>query len=382
MNKRKIVRILYSREDGTQLYKKVSTQLFQQKDVQIQDLSSMLPTIHDWSVAVFIITKGSVADTELLQDVKQCFSRGIPIVPLVDRKNIFDFTSLPDPLSLFNVLAWYPEDPGTGEGEKFLDCIKKRLGLGLFNRDRKFFISYRRSDGMEIAREIQTYFSKKGYRVFMDITDIEGGDIVQRIIHHEIRERDFLLLINSPEVPDSQWIFEEIQTAIENRVKIFVLHLDSSPPLSLPPGVVEEHWREGILPELETLIQECITSTINFDSRVDMTLQQIADLYDFSLERRNPRQLILFRPGEEGEYSIIIEYEDAPHSLERLYRLYENHRRIRPPAQKALFIHNELPLSSIQQAAVCWAVKNEPLEVLALEEILGAIKDDKKEREK
>jgi len=69
----------------------------------------------------------------------------------------------------------------------------------------------------------------------------------------------------------------------------------------------------------------------------------------------------------------LLEHENAPLSLDRLYRLHQGYLQAQPPVTLAGFIHNGKPLSALELEALQWARGEEPLEVLALEEVFSIL---------
>jgi len=98
--------------------------------------------------------------------------------------------------------------------------IGAMLGLRVQQRDTQIFISYRASDGKEIAKQLEGHLVSMGYPVWMDeAREIDGetkilpGTDVQRQIDEGLDRASIVLLLDTPEAPKSPWIMHEVDTA-------------------------------------------------------------------------------------------------------------------------------------------------------------------------
>jgi hypothetical protein len=73
----------------------------------------------------------------------------------------------------------------------------------------------------------------------------------------------------------------------------------------------------------------------------------------------------------DGARRCLLEYEDAPYSLSRLHRLAMGRRGmgLARAEDGAVLIHRGLRLSAEEREALAWARHDEPIEVLALEQV-------------
>lgn len=85
-------------------------------------------------------------------------------------------------------------------------------------RRRRIFISYRRSESLEIARQLHDRYTQRSFDVFLDERSIEPGVDVQRSLEHELDDCDAVLLLVSPGIDASSWVRKEIQFANTHRV--------------------------------------------------------------------------------------------------------------------------------------------------------------------
>jgi hypothetical protein len=97
------------------------------------------------------------------------------------------------------------------------------------------FVSYRRRAGWVTARAIHDRLTEKGADVFIDIDDINEGRF-EEIITNAIENREYFILILSPDTWESEWVIKETLHAMSKNKKIipvlidgFALHKDKLP---------------------------------------------------------------------------------------------------------------------------------------------------------
>lgn len=105
------------------------------------------------------------------------------------------------------------------------------------------FISYRRTGGLETARNLRDRLASLNYKVFFDMTSMHEGKFNQQLFE-EIKEADDFVLILSEGsldrcVEEGDWLRLEIQRALllhKNIIPIWKPAFEGFPP-SLPPDI-------------------------------------------------------------------------------------------------------------------------------------------------
>jgi hypothetical protein len=107
-----------------------------------------------------------------------------------------------------------------GPAGRFVNRVGGMLGLRLQGRDSKIFISYRATDGAEIAKQLYAHLASLGHAPFLDEakeldgeTKILPGSPVQKQIDDALATANLVLLIDTPSAPNSPWIKHEVETA-------------------------------------------------------------------------------------------------------------------------------------------------------------------------
>ncbi|VDL93920.1 unnamed protein product [Schistocephalus solidus] len=92
------------------------------------------------------------------------------------------------------------------------------------------FISYRRSNGSQLASLLKVHLELRGYRVFLDIERLTAGRFDLGLINSIVMAKNFILVL-TPNALDrclsdkdgSDWVHKEIICALENRCNIIPL---------------------------------------------------------------------------------------------------------------------------------------------------------------
>lgn len=327
------------------------------------EVGGPLPSDGTATIGLFLLTADAEGDPALASAVQAASAAGCPLLPVVPQLADYDFNALPEalgPLRAVDAAQW------GADGAEAIQAARRLLGLELFRREARLFISYRRGDGGEVAAAIQHHLEGRGFNAFLDTRDMEAGQEVQRRIREEIAERDLLLLVNSPDAVNSPWVHKEVEEALARQVAVVVvsLHKERFPLLRHLPGLEWNRDDPEILRKVERKIIEVVALRRRFDHRVRDMVKQWCDLNGWRQRKIDPRRVRLIGPRSS---SCLLEYEDAPHTVDRLYRLYLNHQDF--DTTGAVFVHGGIPLSERERTAVEWAIHGEPLQVVALEEL-------------
>lgn len=342
--------------------------------VQVVFNPSEIPPPQQRVVVVFLLTPQAIQDTALANTLKACQEQAFPILPVVEDVRTYNFGDLPPPLKALserNAVSWKSPVPNQPDGELVVQDILCWLGLELFERERRLFISYKRSDGTQAATELFDHFRHKGYQVFMDNQTLEGGDRVQSEIHRAIYDYRLVVLVQSPQAHLSDWVWEEVYHAQAKHVKIITLTLDDADPMHRVNGsVVLPYAGAQSMALVENTVKEAIASQVDFDRKVIDTVKRITEAKQWKFkEIANHKQVVIQSNVGGTTQNIMLEYEDAPHSLEKLYGLHLEHHGNIFNVMQSFLVFNGPPLSVYQQNAVDWARQGEPLRLIPLKQL-------------
>lgn len=361
--------------DGEAIASAIAARLAWLPRVTLDRDRTSLPAEHLTAVLVLLLTQEALTDPEVRAFVRLAAPSGFPMLPVVpETSENYDFRRLTeelDYLGRLNAVGWKDSDP---PGELVHTAIRRYLGLEPFRRDCRIFISYRRSDGREAALAIYRHFRGLGYEAFLDTEDdaIEPGEDVQPRIHQAIPDRDFLLLIDSPDAADSPWVREEVTVALESRVAIFGVRVGGSEGFPQVRELPCIEWGEDIaanLRDLERYVASRLATRRAFDRRLRQTLEKLKILVPLEITEQGRRRLLL-RIGA-GAVRCLLDYEDASYDLTRLHRLSRGCLTLGGQVDHGLFVHRGRRLSEEERAAVDWARRDESLGILALDQVVS-----------
>jgi hypothetical protein len=142
--------------------------------------------------------------------------KGIRILPIVtDLDNFKD--EIPQNLRAINGQPW-------NKGARIPNIAEEVLRhLGLTERDRRVFLSYLRKEATGVAFQLYDELHRRGFSVFLDIFEVEHGDLVQPRIEQALQHTSFVLLLYTPGVQSSEWVEKEINLALAQSLGLVAL---------------------------------------------------------------------------------------------------------------------------------------------------------------
>ena len=154
------------------------------------------------------------AVTTDLETASSLFSESVPIIPVVENLEQFS-TAVPDFLRATNGYCLNKEDPEMEElATIILECV------GLLRRQRRVFVSYRRTESREAALQMHDLLTSRGFDVFLDTHDIRPGDPFQDVLWHRLCDSDVLVMLDTPTYFESRWTREEIGRARAKEIHV------------------------------------------------------------------------------------------------------------------------------------------------------------------
>jgi hypothetical protein len=137
-----------------------------------------------------------------------------PVIPTVAPDQQFG-ALIPDFLQSANGLTRRDDDPDmTALASALLECV------GLLRRQRRVFVSYRRTESRAAALQLHDLLSSRGFDVFLDTHDIRPGDPFQDVLWHRLVDSDVMVMLDTPEYFDSRWTRQEIGRARAKEIQV------------------------------------------------------------------------------------------------------------------------------------------------------------------
>ena len=196
--------------------RKVAENLF--GDQQMVDFPTEISETDTPQVLAVLLSDKSCRNAEVNEVIGTAIERRIAILPIIEESGQDNVGKLlPESIAHINAIFWAGD--GTEVATTLLDF------LGLVERERKLFISYRRSDTAEIAEQLHTKLTQCRFDVFLDRFSIEPGVDFQRRLEDDLGDKAFLLLLESKNLHESRWVRHEIAYALSHRIQILALTL-------------------------------------------------------------------------------------------------------------------------------------------------------------
>ena len=114
--------------------------------------------------------------------------------------------------------------------------------LGLVEQERKVFLSYRRSDATPVALQLHTELMRCRFDVFLDRFAFPPGVDFQRRLDEDLGDKAFVVLLESSNLRNSQWVQHEIAYAHSHRIDVLAITLPGVCDQQLVP-VIDDAFR-------------------------------------------------------------------------------------------------------------------------------------------
>lgn len=149
-----------------------------------------------------------------LSIVRELVGASLPIIPVVGSTGDFG-ADIPDFLQFSNGLKLKNEDTEMTElAAAMLECV------GLLPRQRRVFVSYRRTEARTAAVQLHDRLSAKGFDVFLDTHDILKGEPFQDALWHRLCDSDVVIMLDTPTYFDSRWTRQEFGRARAKEIQV------------------------------------------------------------------------------------------------------------------------------------------------------------------
>lgn len=137
--------------------------------------------------------------------IQTLMQRGVAVIPVASEKGNFadEFPAFVTELNGLRV-----EEAGvSGLVLAMLECAS------LLPRQRRVFISYRRTESTEAALQLYAALSARQIEVFLDTHDIHPGKHFQEVLWQRLCDCDVMLFLDTPSYFDSRWTEAEFGRA-------------------------------------------------------------------------------------------------------------------------------------------------------------------------
>ncbi len=122
----------------------------------------------------------------------------------------------------------------------------------------RYFLSYARSDGSMVVKELANRLRSIGHEAFLDTQGIEGGTEWEKELIRRTKWCDVALIIVTPGSNASKYVYNEFREAEKNHKLIIPVIVDNTP---LPPYLTQYHALSIENESFDTLLLRLETST-------------------------------------------------------------------------------------------------------------------------
>jgi hypothetical protein len=148
--------------------------------------------------------------------------RGIPVLPVVSAVTRAT-QELPESLRALNALAY--TETAVRVTTALLECV------GLLPRQRRIFLSYRRTESRAAALQLFDELSARQFEVFVDTHGVPPAEDFQAVLWQRLCDADVLLMLDTPGYFDSLWTDKEFGRALAKKIPVLRVGWPGFPPL-------------------------------------------------------------------------------------------------------------------------------------------------------
>jgi hypothetical protein len=232
----------------------------------------------------------------------------------------------------------------------------------LARQTRHAFISYRRSDGLGVARQIAGRLAQDGFFVFLDEQSIGVGQRFETEILYHLDDADVVILVATPELKHSAWVQREITFAASANIALLAVDCgyESGAHPIIGSAMADQRFRPGRIPgagdQLDADDLESLMATV-YGRRVSGIARRVQNLVGLVLEQRGvpvtagERVGEFFEPPPSGDLLRVLPFRPT---LEVLWQ-----GRVRHPECSIHVLYPENMGNDSRIRALEWVLVNQ-----------------------
>jgi hypothetical protein len=321
------------------------------------------------AVVVYLGSPAGAASAECSRQVSKALADHLLVLPCVSRLASFP-AHTPEPLHRFNGLEW----PGKRAPAKVVHFVLEALGLE--ERQRRVFLSHRRSDALVLTEQLHDRLVKSRFWPFVDRFGIDPAEDVQQRIFEALEEAAFVLLMESPQAADSRWVHDEVYYALAASLGILIVSFPEARELprtqnlprirlndtDLKPGrggqrVLKAGTLDRLALEVEAIHAKALVRRRN---RLVLHARDAAEKAGFVATERPDGLLLVSDPApagaSRGAPRHLVHFVPRPPQPKDLFFVDAERRRLRDPRPEAVLIHATSRLSRDSSGLLQWCL--------------------------
>jgi len=183
----------------------------------------------------------------------------IPVLPVASNDRAIG-KEIPEGLRGLNCVFY----EGAGGADRVFSALLECLGM--LPRQRRVFLSYKRSESTAIAIQLHAELSARQYEVFLDTHSISAGVDFQESLWHSLCDVDVMLMLDSPSYFESRWTSAEYGRALAKGIGVLRVQWPAAEPSAVvgtsslvqltatnfrPDGSLDPTALDGVCDQLE-----------------------------------------------------------------------------------------------------------------------------------
>jgi hypothetical protein len=346
-------------------------------------LSNEVPT-----VALFIGSSSAKHNPSLIALVDRIFATNTPVVPVVVKAEKFGDV-VPESLHPINALEW--REPRSSS--KIAAWVLRLIGLT--EKQRRVFVSYRRFDALKMGEQVWEALSKAGFDVFLDRFNIDPAENFQERLTERLADKAFVLLIESPDTRSSKWVMHEVDYALKHRLGFMTLTWPETKNRDLLVESIFEGYRlhlaDSALVQRDgytMLVDEFLSSLCDeVEARHAAAMlrrrRQLLDSIIVELRRKNlpftqlsDWTVVVERSTAGGQKHRIVSVTPRPPEIPDLYLLDRNSNDYkRAQVDGSLLVHSTCRFGRDREELLRWAIGTRSLTLRSEDQIVDLVSD-------
>lgn len=169
------------------------------------------------SMAIYLGSAQAKIDPNCQDKIHEAQTLEIPIFPVIEPSTPH-IEQVPGELKYIKAISWSSSEDVP---KQLVNTILEVLGIN--EKERRLFISYRQSDARNIASDLFHALIERRFNVFLDRFQTTFIENIQERIDEALEDMAFVLLLYSPDMPNSPWVDWEITRALKSQLPILVI---------------------------------------------------------------------------------------------------------------------------------------------------------------
>jgi TIR domain len=186
------------------------------RTLSVECVSSTDPNAAMAPVCLYFVSDSFELTGDQESYIRSSAASGRVVIPIVD--NLANFANIiPSYLRTLNAFAIAI----SSDTERLARLLLEEIGIE--DKQRRAFISYRREDGLAAAEQLHDHLSQVGFSPFLDRFHIRAGRDLQKQIADQLEDCALLILLETPAAHVSPWVFDEVDYALSHFLGMQIL---------------------------------------------------------------------------------------------------------------------------------------------------------------